>query len=186
MVRCCAILLLARDDPLPIRLFGTRNAGDATTALSASRLLEPLLDELLELSPIRPSAPTSGRARPANASTSCRPTSPPPPCSSQPPTASDVRTATRATHGERWCARTGLLQRRSPRQLGRLDRAGTGRDVLRGPATPADIATDLTSRLDALRCFGKVIEDPQLAWLWTASNDARNYVVIGDPAVRAW
>ncbi|GLZ31684.1 hypothetical protein Lesp02_38720 [Lentzea sp. NBRC 105346] len=49
----------------------------------------------------------------------------------------------------------------------------------------ASIATQLATELDAARDDDKLIDDRMLAWLWTASNDARDYVVLGDPAVRA-
>ncbi|MGH3861311.1 hypothetical protein [Actinokineospora sp.] len=48
----------------------------------------------------------------------------------------------------------------------------------------AAIATELVTRLDALRRLGRKIDDETLAALWTANNDARNYIVLGDPAVR--
>ncbi|ADJ45357.1 hypothetical protein AMES_3532 [Amycolatopsis mediterranei S699] len=48
----------------------------------------------------------------------------------------------------------------------------------------AVIATELTQKLGGLR-DRRIVDDRQLAWLWTASNDARDYVLIGDPAVRA-
>ena len=32
--------------------------------------------------------------------------------------------------------------------------------------------------------FGKKIEDQEIAEAWVARNDARNYTVLGDPAVR--
>ncbi len=50
----------------------------------------------------------------------------------------------------------------------------------------ATICEQLTSRLQALRDTGRLIDDRTLASLWTANQDARNYVVIGDPAVRAY
>ncbi|MGY1761830.1 hypothetical protein ACI79G_10515 [Geodermatophilus sp. SYSU D00779] len=48
----------------------------------------------------------------------------------------------------------------------------------------AEIATELTRRMDGLRRFGKRIDDADLVGLWTATHDARSYVVLGDPAVR--
>jgi hypothetical protein len=48
----------------------------------------------------------------------------------------------------------------------------------------AEIATELTHRLDGLRRRGKRIDDADLVGLWTAMHDARAYVVLGDPAVR--
>jgi hypothetical protein len=48
----------------------------------------------------------------------------------------------------------------------------------------AEIATELTHRLDGLRRRGKRIDDADLVGLWTATHDARAYVVLGDPAVR--
>jgi hypothetical protein len=49
----------------------------------------------------------------------------------------------------------------------------------------AEVATELTSRMDENRRYGKAIDDAELVGLWTAHNDARSYVVFGDPAVRA-
>jgi hypothetical protein len=48
----------------------------------------------------------------------------------------------------------------------------------------AELSTELTSRIDAHRKTGRVIDDQELVGLWTANNDARSYVVLGDPAVR--
>lgn len=47
----------------------------------------------------------------------------------------------------------------------------------------AELATALSSEQIAIR-RGKVPNDIDLVSFWTAMNDARNYVVIGDPAVR--
>jgi hypothetical protein len=48
----------------------------------------------------------------------------------------------------------------------------------------AELSTELTSRIDEFRKSGKLIKDSDLVGLWTANNDARSYVVLGDPAVR--
>ncbi len=47
----------------------------------------------------------------------------------------------------------------------------------------ADLAVGLNSELEAIK-FGKVPDDLALANLWTANNDSRSYVIVGDPAVR--
>ncbi len=47
----------------------------------------------------------------------------------------------------------------------------------------AQIASDLSAMLDAVD-QGKQVSRVNLATLWTVNNDARSYVIIGDPAVR--
>jgi hypothetical protein len=47
----------------------------------------------------------------------------------------------------------------------------------------AEISADLTAQLEA-KMLSKNVSDLELAQLWTANNDARNYAIIGDPAVR--
>jgi hypothetical protein len=47
----------------------------------------------------------------------------------------------------------------------------------------AELAADLSDRLEQIQ-HGEHYEDKELANLWICNNDARNYAVIGDPAVR--
>ena len=47
----------------------------------------------------------------------------------------------------------------------------------------AEIAAQLSSELEDVK-FGKAIDDTYLAQLWTATNDARNMLIVGDPGVR--
>ena len=48
----------------------------------------------------------------------------------------------------------------------------------------AELSSELTSRIDEYHKFGRVIDDHELVGLWTANNDARSYILLGDPAVR--
>ena len=48
----------------------------------------------------------------------------------------------------------------------------------------AELSASLARELELIRT-GQKVEDPdRLASVWTACNDARNYIVLGDPAVR--
>ena len=47
----------------------------------------------------------------------------------------------------------------------------------------AEIASDLSVLLED-RDFGEPVDDRELAGMWTANNDARGYIIVGDPAVR--
>ena len=47
----------------------------------------------------------------------------------------------------------------------------------------AELAADLGGLLEGIR-LGRKVTDERLTGLWTARNDARNYLVLGDPAVR--
>ena len=47
----------------------------------------------------------------------------------------------------------------------------------------SELSTVLSDRLEDIE-FGEKPNPPELANLWMANNDARNYAIVGDPAVR--
>jgi hypothetical protein len=48
----------------------------------------------------------------------------------------------------------------------------------------AALSTELATEIEQIQSYGRRRDDYALAELWTANNDARGYIVIGDPAVR--
>jgi hypothetical protein len=48
----------------------------------------------------------------------------------------------------------------------------------------AELAADLAERIEQIQLYDERYEDSELAHMWICNNDARNYAVIGDPAVR--
>jgi hypothetical protein len=47
----------------------------------------------------------------------------------------------------------------------------------------AELSTILTHELEKIK-FGALPNDLELSELWTANNDSRSYIILGDPAVR--
>lgn len=47
----------------------------------------------------------------------------------------------------------------------------------------ADLSTEVADRIEQIKA-GEAVRPEELAQLWTANSDARNYVLLGDPAVR--
>jgi hypothetical protein len=48
----------------------------------------------------------------------------------------------------------------------------------------AELAADLSERIEQIQLYDEHYEDSELAHMWICNSDARNYAVIGDPAVR--
>jgi hypothetical protein len=48
----------------------------------------------------------------------------------------------------------------------------------------ATTATELTDLLHQERAWGRIVDDREITGLWLATNDARNFLLIGDPAIR--
>jgi hypothetical protein len=48
----------------------------------------------------------------------------------------------------------------------------------------AELASDLSMELENIQFFNKIPNELALVGMWTANNDSRSYVILGDPAVR--
>lgn len=48
----------------------------------------------------------------------------------------------------------------------------------------AELSMVLTNEIEEINEFGKQRNDTKLAGMWTANNDARGYIILGDPAAR--
>jgi hypothetical protein len=48
----------------------------------------------------------------------------------------------------------------------------------------AEMASDLAARIQGIQLYDEAYDEAELARMWIYANDARNYTVIGDPAVR--
>jgi hypothetical protein len=48
----------------------------------------------------------------------------------------------------------------------------------------ATTATELVNLLQKIRAWKFVVDDRELAYLWLATNDAKNFLIVGDPAIR--
>ena len=48
----------------------------------------------------------------------------------------------------------------------------------------AALSTELTDAIEKAELFGLALNPYELAEMWTANNDARGYIIVGDPAVR--
>jgi hypothetical protein len=82
-----------------------------------------------------------------------------------------------------WGTRTGQRTafNKSFRQMLRGARVGAALEDMN--LRYAEIATMLAAELENIR-FGKSEDQDALAYYWTANSDARNYVLLGDPAVQ--
>ena len=69
--------------------------------------------------------------------------------------------------------------------LGIVDGKRVGHAMEHFNARAAEISGELATRLYARDNYRRRIDARELSSLWTANNDARSYVIVGDPAVRA-